>query len=124
MPLLIPQGISVRPAKELIQAMKVLLKRRFLREISRTQWRAEYKALREELELTPEWGQFYADVVYRSGGRCERDGCMRQAAHVHHKIRISYDPTYAVDPNLSEHLCVPCHQAVDGSHRRWLANAI
>ena len=125
MPILIPQGISVREAKQIIRDMQVLLSRRRSHLVSRKKFLADYHTLRTELELTPEYAQFHSSVCFRSGGVCERrgKGCEGSASHVHHRVPVSRAPHMALDVNFAEHVCVECHRASDSNHQRWLKDA-
>lgn len=120
MPILIPQGISVRPAKDVIKDMQVLLERRRSWRETRRSFLEKYSVLRQELELTVEYAQFHAEVCFRSGGICERAECVSAAEHVHHKVRVALAPHMALDTRYAEHICIEHHRSVDNLHRRLL----
>ena len=46
--------------------------------------------------------------------RCEREGKVRPATMVHHKLSVKDHPELKLDPNNFESLCRDCHERAEG----------
>jgi len=107
----IPQ-LHPMSAPAIIQKMEDLLERRRLVTLTRREFLAQWRSLRDSLYNTRGYQEFVSAVWEKYDGICCE--CGEAGTEVHHKIRVAIQPSLALSVSNGRLLCSDCHDRQPG----------